>query len=584
MERASRKLRPLRICLIYALAGSLWIGASDFIVDQIPHHPLLPLVKGWMFVAVTGLLLYVVLYRVKRSLIAAEHAQELIEDRFRKVVENAPEGIFVQVEGKFRYVNPAGIRCLGAASADDLIGRSVLERIHHDSREQQVAKLRMLNERRESVPPEEQKFVRLDNRVVDVEVRAVPIEYIGEPAGLIFFSDITERKRAESERLLLEEQVRHAQKMESIGRLAGGVAHDFNNYLTVINGYTELLLATLKESDPARVPLEQIRKAGDRASGLTRQLLAFTRKEQADLGPVDIGATLRDIEKMLRRLLGEDIELSTWMAPDTGLARCDEGWIGQIVMNLAVNARDAMPQGGKLRISTYQRRIDEAEALLERGARPGSFVVLEVADTGVGMNAETQQMIFEPFYTTKKAGEGTGLGLTTVYNIISRCGGWVTVDSAPGAGTTFRVHLMSDERRVRDGAAGQSTAFRGNGGTLLLAEDQEDVRMFLRDGLTSLGYVVLPAKNGTEALTIAANHPGPIDLLITDVVMPDINGREVADLLKQSRPETKVIFVSGYTAEVFSESMPANAHYLSKPISMDVLALKVAEVIGSSPG
>jgi PAS domain S-box-containing protein len=398
----------------------------------------------------------------------------------------------------------------------------------------------------------------------------------GVPTRLVgTHTDITDRKK-------LEEQFRQSQKLESVGRLAGGIAHDFNNLLTVINGYTEVLLSRLDIGDPSRRHLEAVQQAGERAAGLTEQLLAFSRKQALTPRTLRLNSVIRDIERLLRRLLNEDVELRLQLDAAVDQVLIDPSQINQVMMNLVVNAKDAMPSGGRITISTWERSVTVSDA---PDARPGSYVVLSVADTGIGMDDETRSHIFEPFFTTKEQGKGTGLGLSTVYGIIGQSGGFIDVETAVGAGSTFHICLpqMSPISTPPVTPPLPLGSFSGSE-TVLVAEDQQLVRELAIETLEGLGYLVLSAANGSEALLVSDHHAGPIHLLLTDVVMPGIDGGNLAGRIGALRPETKVIFTSGYTDEVLAahEAVHAGAPYLQKPFTPTALAAKVREVLGAS--
>ena len=389
-------------------------------------------------------------------------------------------------------------------------------------------------------------------------------------------------KRDVSERIQLENQFRQAQKLESVGRLAGGVAHDFNNLLTVINGYSGLLTEELKPYDPLWPYADEIQKAGERAAGLTRQLLAFSRKQVIEVKEVDLNAVVKDAERMLRRLIGEDVELRTSLDPQLGLLMADPDQMHQVIMNLVVNARDAMPDGGKLLLETRDILLSEAAAASHPGALPGRYVLMCVTDTGSGMDEHTLEHIFEPFFTTKEQGKGTGLGLSTVYGIVKQNGGWVEVASQLGHGTTFRVYLPRVESACAastEGSAAQPVSRVS--GTVLLVEDQDEVRRLARTILKMHGFEVIEARNGMEADKLAGHHLGEIDLLLTDVVMPGMSGRALCDRLRSVRPRLKVLFSSGYTADVIAHRGVLEPHvaYLPKPFTAQQLISKVREVI-----
>jgi two-component system cell cycle sensor histidine kinase/response regulator CckA len=384
----------------------------------------------------------------------------------------------------------------------------------------------------------------------------------------------------------LEEQFRQTQKMEAFGQLAGGVAHDFNNLLTIINGYSDLLLQRLPPTDPLRELVAEIHKAGERSAGLTSQLLAFSRQQILAPQVLVPNAVVADAERMLRRLIGEDVRLTATLAPDLGAVRADPGQLEQVVMNLAVNSRDAMPTGGRLTIETRNVELDEAYARTHPDARPGGYVLLSVSDTGTGMRPEVMARVFEPFFTTKEKGKGTGLGLATVLGIVRQSGGHVAVYSEVGIGTTVKIYLPRVEAAAGGGShvrSGLRALPRGRE-TILLVEDDDAVRQLARHVLTLLGYTVLDAAGGADALRVVDGHAGAIDLLVTDVVMPGMSGRQVADRLAGIRPETGVLFVSGYTddAVVRHGILEERVHFLPKPYSPSALAAKVRDILDAS--
>jgi signal transduction histidine kinase len=393
-----------------------------------------------------------------------------------------------------------------------------------------------------------------------------------------------ERKQAEKALRESEAKLRHSQKMEGIGRLAGGIAHDFNNLLTVINSYSDMLLAEVGFANPfVRNGLDQIKEAGHRAAALTRQLLAFSRQQVMEPKVLDLNESVSNMAKLLRRLIGEDIALVLCPHPALGRVRVDSGQVEQIIMNLAVNARDAMAGGGQLTIETSNVELDRACTDPYASLDPGSYVTLTVSDTGCGMDAETQTRIFEPFFTTKEHGKGTGLGLATVYGIVKQSGGGIQVLSEVGRGTTFRIYLPRVEgvaEKVRP-TTPPDESLRGTE-TVLLVEDEEMVRALAQAILERYGYRVLAAKNVTDALRFAQDAPPPLHLLLTDTVMPGMNGRELAERILAVRPAMKVLYMSGYTdrALVYKTSPETGTAFLQKPFTPQTLAHKVREVLG----
>ena len=400
----------------------------------------------------------------------------------------------------------------------------------------------------------------------------LPVEVFGA------WLDITERKQ-------LEQQFQQAQKMEAVGRLAGGVAHDFNNLLTAILGSADLVLDDLKPNAPEREEIQEIRRAALRAADLTRQLLAFSRQQVISPTVLNPNEVVANMDKLLRRLLGEDVDLRTVLTREPGSIKADPSQLEQVIVNLAVNARDAMPAGGKLTIETQNVELDQEYARDHVSAQPGSYVMLAVSDTGSGMDAATQARIFEPFFTTKEKGKGTGLGLATVYGIVKQSGGWIWVYSEPGHGTTFKIYLP----RVTEAAApaapspAPSVSVRGTE-TVLLVEDEEMIRNLVQKVLKANGYTVLVAASGRDAERVAEQHDGPIHLLVTDVVMPGMNGREVAQRLAGARAGIQVLYLSGYTddAIVHHGVLEPGVAFLQKPFTPAMLGRKVREVLDSA--
>jgi PAS domain S-box-containing protein len=421
------------------------------------------------------------------------------------------------------------------------------------------------------------QHIRKDGKIIDTEIIAYQLEYAGHSVHLIVAQDVGERQQ-------LEEQLRQAQKMEAVGRLAGGVAHDFNNLLMVIKGHTELLLNDLPPSAAHSVrKIELIDRAADRAASLTRQLLAFSRMQVLQPRVISLNTVVEEMGKLIPRLIGEDVELIIRTAPDLGAIRADASQMEQIIMNLAVNARDAMPSGGRLLIETSNAELDHAYSNARPVVQPGRYVLLAVSDTGVGMDAETQARIFEPFFTTKEQGKGTGLGLSTVYGVVKQSGGFVWVYSEVDKGTSFKIYFPRVDQPVEKGTtlAPILESPRGTE-TILLAEDEGDVRELAREFLEAAGYTVIEARNGQEALKLAAEHATEIDLVITDLVMPGMTGQQLAALLQQERSGLGVIFMSGYSEHAASEAAQSGSsvRILTKPFNRSALLRAARDVLG----
>jgi PAS domain S-box-containing protein len=419
------------------------------------------------------------------------------------------------------------------------------------------------------------KHKKKDGTIIDVEITAHEITFYGRPAQIVLAYDVTERRS-------LEEQLRQSQKLEAVGQLAGGVAHDFNNLLTVITGYSDLSLRRLDKDSPFRSSLEEIKKAGERAASLTRQLLAFSRKQVLQPKVLQLNAVVADIEKMLRRLIGEDIDSLTVLEPSLGQIKADPGQIEQVILNLAVNSRDAMPQGGKLTIETANVYLDNQYVKRHTAIQPGHYVMLAVSDTGYGIDAETQAHMFEPFFTTKEQGKGTGLGLSTVYGIVKQSGGHLWVYSEVGKGTTIKIYLPRVDEITESEEGGDTPADLPRGReTVLLTEDEEQVREMIRMILEMNGYHILEAASGEEALAIYKQHEGQIDLVMTDVVMSQMSGRELTQSLEILHPGIKVLYMSGYTDDAIVRHglLDEEIAFLQKPFTPDALMRKVRAVL-----
>ncbi len=414
-------------------------------------------------------------------------------------------------------------------------------------------------------------------RLLDLQPAVDPVEYGPGRAELVVLVDVTDRIR-------LEEQLRQAQKMEAVGMLAGGVAHDFNNLLTIITGYSQLVLNRLQTDDPNRLSIEQIIQASVRAAALTQQLLAFSRRQVLQPKVLDLNGLVASLSTMLRRLIGEDIDLRLSLGENLGRVHADPGRLEQILMNLAVNARDAMPKGGTLTLETANVYLDEHYSSRHLSAKTGSYILLAVSDTGTGMDADTQARLFEPFFTTKGAGKGTGLGLSTVFGIVKQSGGSVQVYSEPGRGTSVKVYLPRVDQPAAVEPAGIPRVTPSGTETLLLVEDDDMVRHLMRETLQREGYQVTDTADPGEALRISGDHRGTIHLLITDVIMPKLSGTEMAAMLVRERPDLKVLYISGYTdnAVVNSGLLHQEVAFLQKPFTPAALVEKVHEVLLSN--
>jgi PAS domain S-box-containing protein len=499
----------------------------------------------------------------------AESELRTSEERYRALFESNLDAVLLTTPaGQILAANAAACRMFGRTEEDlKSTGRGV-----GDPSDPRVAAA-IAERHRTGRFHGDLSLLRKDGTTFTGEVAsAVFTDSLGVARTSMVIRDISERQQ-------LEAQLQQAQKMEAVGRLAGGVAHDFNNLLTVIQGYGELLAASVAGDPDRSESAAEIVKAAERAAALTRQLLAFSRQQVLEPRVFDVGAVLGDTQKMLRRLIGEDVEVVFETPAGLGRVKADSGQVEQVLLNLAVNARDAMPDGGRLAIELENVLLDEPLAATLEPVPPGAWVVLKVTDTGCGMDAATLTHIFEPFFTTKPKGKGTGLGLATAYGIVRQTGGFVDVDSAPGRGTTFRVFLPACEEPVAKAPHSGGASGRGDG-TILLVEDEDAVRRFVKTVLERLGYFVLVAANGAEALAIVERDTRRIDLLLTDLVMPGMNGRDLASAVRTRRPSVAVVFMSGYAAEVAPVLDPdAPDGFLMKPFSESALAEKIRAVL-----
>jgi two-component system, cell cycle sensor histidine kinase and response regulator CckA len=500
------------------------------------------------------------------------------EERYRDLVENAHDIIYSHdLEGNYTSMNRAAESITGYPTKEALtMNLSQMVSSEYLPVAQEMLERKLAGE---NVTAYELELIAKDGHRVAVEANTKLVLQNGVPVGVQGIArDVTERKH-------LEDQLRQSQKLEGIGQLAGGIAHDFNNLLTAINGYSSLALQRIEGNPSVRIYLEEIKKAGDRAANLTRQLLAFGRKQILQPLPLSLNDIVTDMNKMLQRLIGEDIQLSAKLTTDLKRVKADPGQIEQVLVNLIVNARDAMPHGGKLTIETANTELDREYASAHVGVLPGAYVVLAISDTGTGMDEQVRRQIFEPFFTTKEKGKGTGLGLSTVYGIVKQSGGNIWVYSELNHGTTFKVYLpalastsMSAEVKAVE------IPIQGGSETVLLVEDEEVVRGLARQILEDAGYRVLVARQGEEAIRLCIEHAKEIHLLLTDVVMPGTGGKEVADRLGALRPGIKVLFMSGYTDEAIVHHGVLDSHvkFIQKPFSPAALAKKVREVLDSN--
>ena len=516
-----------------------------------------------------------------QDITARQRAEETVrrsEHRLQTIIDAEPACVkVVSGSGLLLDMNPAGLKMIGARSLDEIAQQPVIDLVHPDDRD----RFRAMHQDVCNGSPGRLEFriVGLDGQLRWVDSHAVPFEAITDngdtrAAVLSVTSDVTERKR-------LEDELLQSQKMEAVGLLAGGIAHDFNNLLTAIGGYTDLVLESFTETDKRREELQEVAKATRRAAALTRQLLAFSRRQILQPTILDVNEMVRDIQRLLRRTIPEHIDLQFEQSVSVHSVRADRGQLEVAILNLAINAADAMPQGGRLRITTATRDVDHAWAKRHPPMPAGRYVCLAVSDTGAGMTPETQTRIFEPFFTTKGPGKGTGLGLATVYGIVKQSEGFIWVDSEVGQGTTFEVYLPAAFAPIPRPVHVPSVAEIGRGlHTILLAEDDGAVRRLARDVLTNQGYTVVDARDGDEALTISREYPGPIHLLIADVVMPGLSGPDLAERLNVERPDTRVLYTSGYTENLMIRAgFEHGLATLAKPFLPADLLRKVSEVL-----
>jgi two-component system, cell cycle sensor histidine kinase and response regulator CckA len=511
----------------------------------------------------------------------AEAAHRESEEKYRDFIENATQGIFrANPQGDLLDVNPALVSMLGYGSKEELLALNLDRDVYENPSDRTEAwQTYELNGRSSGF---EVNWKRKDRKTIAVRLCGRIAQ--GEDKQIKHFEVIAEDV---TERRTLEEQFRQAQKMEALGRLAGGISHDFNNLLGVVIGYSDLALSSPSLDDPVRHQLEEIKKAGRRAASLTRQLLAFSRKQVLMPKVLDLSAVVAETSNMLLRLLGEDVELITRLSPTLDHVKADPTQIEQVIMNLALNARDAMPKGGKLVIETTNAELDGSDGQQKHvDVQAGNYVLLTVSDTGIGMDNATKARIFEPFFSTKERGKGTGLGLATVYGIIRQSNGHVWVYSEVGKGTTFKVYIPRVQEKLDEVQPESSTTPHVGSGMILLVEDEDSLREISHRLLAGMGYTVIEAANGPDALRIAGEYADRIRLLVTDVVMPGMSGRELAEALVASHSQMKVLYVSGHTDDVIMHYaiLKPGVAFLQKPFTRDGLAKKIQEVLGASDG
>jgi two-component system cell cycle sensor histidine kinase/response regulator CckA len=508
----------------------------------------------------------------------AENALRESEERYRNLVEMLPEGLWVHRNGIILYVNPAMVRLLGASREEELLGRSIYDFVHPESRDSVRERTEEVQEKGVTVPLKEQKYISLDGSVVDVETLATAVPFHGERAVLAVYRDIRERKRQEQERKRLEERFLVAQKMEAVGILAGGVAHNFNNLLMAIQGNASLMLMDLPEDHPHREKLLAIQEAVKSGAELTRQLLGFARGGKYEVRPININTVVEEMAHLFGRTRKE-ITIHKTLASDLWTVEADRGQMEQVLMNLFVNAADAMPRGGELFLETQNVELDE-DYVRPFSAKPGKYVRISVTDTGVGMDEETQRRIFEPFFTTKSLGRGTGLGLATVYGIIKAHEGIITVYSKPGEGSSFHIYLpASPKEPAREFKFDEGIA-RGSG-TILVIDDEPMILKVADHLLRALGYRVITASGGKEGLRIYRERGLEIDLVILDMIMPDMEGGEVFESLKRMNSQIKVLLSSGYSINGRAREILKRGcvGFLQKPFTLAELSQKVKDAL-----
>jgi two-component system cell cycle sensor histidine kinase/response regulator CckA len=503
-----------------------------------------------------------------------EEALRQSEQRFRALVENSEDSIqLATARGTLLYVSPSTERLFDRPAAE-IVGRNVFELVHADERER-------LTEQWQRCLDKPGQAIRGEFRLprTDRFIEAVRVNHLHDPglkAVVTICREVTERRR-------LETRVHQTQRLEAIGRLAGGIAHDFNNILSAIHGFASMVDGELPGRDPLRADVQEILKAVERAANLTRQLLAFGRRQVLQPKVIDVATYVRDLERMLRRIVGEDVEFTLRLGDRAVTAKADPGQLEQVLINLVVNARDAMPTGGRITIEAANVTVGDGDTRESAELAPGPYAMLAVSDTGIGMSKKVQDHIFEPFFTTKQSGQGTGLGLSTVFGIVKQSGGHILVESDPGNGSTFRIYFPASRERPTKVVTSSNLPPMNLAGveTILLVEDESAVRTFVARALRQQGYQVLDAGNGGDALVVAERHAGVIHLLLTDVIMPRMSGKQLSERLRALRTDLRVLYMSGYAEDIIAPHgvLEAGAAFIEKPLTAQALGRKIREVL-----
>ncbi len=584
------KITPFRIVVYYLLFSGAWIFFSDLLLLKITTntsvYSILSIAKGWIFLLVTGALLYWLISHYDLQQRQAKEGLRMLESKFETLFNSAGDAIFIiDFQGHILEVNDAACERLGYRK-EELLQMTPMDLDTPEYAALVMQRMNQVNQNSRAIFETAQ--VNRNGTVIPTEISSRIIEYQGKKAMLSICRDLTERKLAEKERheaaedrCKLEEQLRQSQKMEAIGQLAGGVAHDFNNILTAIMGYGSFALMKMAKDDPQRINIEHMLEGAERAAHLTNDLLLFSRKQISERTYVDLNGIIIKMEKFLTRIIGEDISCKTILHPGVLPVLADAHQLEQVMMNLATNARDAMPKGGVFSVTTGQISVDKEFTAAYGYGQPGMFALIAVSDTGKGMDAATRQRIFEPFFTTKLMGKGTGLGMAVVYGIVKGHDGYINVSSEPGAGTTFTIYLPLTIMETEVTQEELHPFTMGKGDTILIAEDERAVREVLRLSLEEHGYMVITAENGEEAVKQYRDNLEKVSLVLLDVIMPVKNGRETYDEIKSLNPDTKVIFMSGYTDDISmrKEMLKSNTDLITKPIAPDTLLRKVREVL-----